>query len=120
MKINFLSFQAVIFCHTKSTAKWLANKMHTEGYVVALLSDELDVTQRYYFSFFSKTSLSLSAHILPYESRDFKLQFGIFCSVEIIPLKRSKIDLFQSHYFETISRWKRESTGDDKCMRPWH
>jgi len=38
--------QAVIFCHTKATAKWLANKMHTEGYVVALLSGELDVTQR--------------------------------------------------------------------------
>ena len=42
---NF-SFQAVIFCHTKASAKWLANKMHQEGYVVALLSGELDVTQR--------------------------------------------------------------------------
>jgi len=38
--------QAVIFCHTKASAKWLANKMHQEGYVVALLSGELDVTQR--------------------------------------------------------------------------
>ena len=36
----------MIFCHTKASAKWLANKMHQEGYVVALLSGELDVTQR--------------------------------------------------------------------------
>jgi len=38
--------QAVIFCHTRHTAKWLAEKMHAEGYVVALLSGELDVASR--------------------------------------------------------------------------
>ena len=39
-------FKAVIFCHTRHTAKWLAEKMHAEGYVVALLSGELDVASR--------------------------------------------------------------------------
>jgi ATP-dependent RNA helicase DDX19/DBP5 len=38
--------QAVIFCHTRNTAKWLAEKMHSDGYIVALLSGELDVSSR--------------------------------------------------------------------------
>ena len=46
LRNSYLLIQAVIFCHTKASAKWLANKMHQEGYVVALLSGELDVTQR--------------------------------------------------------------------------
>jgi len=38
--------QSMIFCHTKRTASWLCEKMTSEGHAVALLSGELDVTQR--------------------------------------------------------------------------
>lgn len=38
--------QAIIFCATRRMAKWLAQKMCSEGFVVALLSGELDVEQR--------------------------------------------------------------------------
>jgi len=38
--------QAVIFCHTRKTASWLAKKMCDDKFVVALLSGELDVSQR--------------------------------------------------------------------------
>ena len=38
--------QAVIFCHTRRTAAWLAKKMCEDEFVVALLTGELDVTQR--------------------------------------------------------------------------
>ncbi|XP_070561517.1 ATP-dependent RNA helicase DDX19A-like isoform X2 [Ptychodera flava] len=38
--------QAMIFCHTKRTAAWLAEKMSIEGHAVALLTGELDVSQR--------------------------------------------------------------------------
>ena len=38
--------QAVIFCQTRKTASWLAKKMCDEKFVVALLSGELDVSQR--------------------------------------------------------------------------
>ncbi|XP_043189230.1 DEAD-box helicase Dbp80-like [Amphibalanus amphitrite] len=38
--------QAIIFCHTKRTASWLANKMIADGHSVALLSGELTVEQR--------------------------------------------------------------------------
>uniref|UniRef100_H2ZD65 RNA helicase n=1 Tax=Ciona savignyi TaxID=51511 RepID=H2ZD65_CIOSA len=44
---NVLSVgQAIIFCHTRKTASWLARKMCEDKYVVALLSGELDVSQR--------------------------------------------------------------------------
>lgn len=38
--------QGIIFCHTRKTASWLANKMHSDKYVVALLSGDLDVMER--------------------------------------------------------------------------
>ncbi|XP_039250853.1 ATP-dependent RNA helicase DDX19A-like [Styela clava] len=38
--------QAIIFCATRKTAKWLAQTMCEGGFVVALLSGELDVEQR--------------------------------------------------------------------------
>ncbi|XP_064642570.1 ATP-dependent RNA helicase DDX19A-like [Lineus longissimus] len=38
--------QAMIFCHTKKKANWLATKMVEEGHSVALLSGELAVEQR--------------------------------------------------------------------------
>ncbi|XP_015908282.1 ATP-dependent RNA helicase DDX19A [Parasteatoda tepidariorum] len=38
--------QAFIFCHTKKTAGWLAEKMSKDGHNVALLSGELSVEQR--------------------------------------------------------------------------
>nr|CAB3236933.1 ATP-dependent RNA helicase DDX19B [Phallusia mammillata] len=38
--------QAIIFCHTRRTASWLAKKMCEDKFVVALLSGELDVSQR--------------------------------------------------------------------------
>ncbi|XP_071946119.1 ATP-dependent RNA helicase DDX19A-like [Antedon mediterranea] len=38
--------QAMIFCHTKRTAAWLAEKMVKEGHAVALLSGELTTEQR--------------------------------------------------------------------------
>jgi len=38
--------QAIIFCHTRRTASWLAEKMSKEGHSVAVLSGELTVEQR--------------------------------------------------------------------------
>ena len=38
--------QAVIFCHTRKNASWLAKKMCDEKFIVALLTGELDVSQR--------------------------------------------------------------------------
>lgn len=38
--------QAMIFCQTRNTAKWLVDKMTTEGHAVALLSGELSVEDR--------------------------------------------------------------------------
>nr|CAD7456166.1 unnamed protein product [Timema tahoe] len=38
--------QAIIFCHTRKTASWLAEKMSQDGHAVALLSGELTVEQR--------------------------------------------------------------------------
>ncbi|KAB5546617.1 hypothetical protein PHYPO_G00074100 [Pangasianodon hypophthalmus] len=38
--------QAMIFCHTRRTAAWLAGRMAAEGHQVALLSGELAVEQR--------------------------------------------------------------------------
>jgi len=38
--------QAMIFCHTRRTASWLAEKMTKDGHAVALLSGELTVDQR--------------------------------------------------------------------------
>lgn len=38
--------QAMIFCHTRKTAAWLAGQMSKEGHQVALLSGELAVEQR--------------------------------------------------------------------------
>ncbi|XP_076805990.1 ATP-dependent RNA helicase DDX19A-like [Clavelina lepadiformis] len=38
--------QAIIFCHTRKTASWLAKKMCDEKFVVAQLSGDLDVAQR--------------------------------------------------------------------------
>jgi ATP-dependent RNA helicase DDX19/DBP5 len=38
--------QAMIFCHTRKTASWLAEKMSRDGHAVALLSGELTVEQR--------------------------------------------------------------------------
>uniref|UniRef100_A0A1B0A5B2 RNA helicase n=1 Tax=Glossina pallidipes TaxID=7398 RepID=A0A1B0A5B2_GLOPL len=38
--------QAIIFCHTRKTAAWLAEKMHANGYSVAMLTGDLMVGQR--------------------------------------------------------------------------
>lgn len=38
--------QAMIFCHTRRNAAWLASKLNEEGHQVALLSGELTVEQR--------------------------------------------------------------------------
>ncbi|KAJ8016922.1 hypothetical protein DPEC_G00012390 [Dallia pectoralis] len=38
--------QAMIFCHTRKTAGWLAAELIKEGHVVALLSGEMTVEQR--------------------------------------------------------------------------
>lgn len=38
--------QAIVFCHTRKTASWLAKQMCEDKFVVALLSGELDVSQR--------------------------------------------------------------------------
>ncbi|KAM4015172.1 ATP-dependent RNA helicase DDX25 [Anomaloglossus baeobatrachus] len=38
--------QAIIFCQTRKTAKWLSKQMTNDGHVVALLSGELMVTER--------------------------------------------------------------------------
>lgn len=38
--------QAIIFCHTRRTAGWLAGKMSSDGHSVAVLSGELTVEQR--------------------------------------------------------------------------
>ncbi|KAL7025285.1 hypothetical protein ACKWTF_013430 [Chironomus riparius] len=38
--------QAIIFCHTRKTAGWLASKMAQEGHSVGVLSGELTVEQR--------------------------------------------------------------------------
>ncbi|XP_067006655.1 DEAD-box helicase Dbp80 [Anabrus simplex] len=38
--------QAMIFCHTRRTAAWLAERMSKDGHAVALLSGDLTVDQR--------------------------------------------------------------------------
>lgn len=38
--------QAIIFCHTRKTAGWLAGKMSQDGHSVAVLSGDLTVEQR--------------------------------------------------------------------------
>ncbi|XP_063704816.1 DEAD-box helicase Dbp80 isoform X1 [Culicoides brevitarsis] len=38
--------QAIIFCHTRKTAGWLAGKMSTDGHAVGILSGDLTVEQR--------------------------------------------------------------------------
>ncbi|KAM9410105.1 ATP-dependent RNA helicase DDX19B [Pholidichthys leucotaenia] len=38
--------QAMIFCHTRKTASWLAGELSREGHQVALLSGEMQVEQR--------------------------------------------------------------------------
>jgi len=38
--------QAMIFCHTRKTASWLAAKLTRDGHTVALLSGELTIEQR--------------------------------------------------------------------------
>ncbi|KAE8594669.1 hypothetical protein XENTR_v10019740 [Xenopus tropicalis] len=38
--------QAMIFCHTRKTASWLAGELYKEGHQVALLSGEMMVEQR--------------------------------------------------------------------------
>lgn len=38
--------QAMIFCHTRKTAQWLAERMTKDGHAVALLSGDLTVEQR--------------------------------------------------------------------------
>ncbi|KAM9814027.1 ATP-dependent RNA helicase DDX19A [Neosynchiropus ocellatus] len=38
--------QAMIFCHTRKTAGWLAGELSSEGHQVALLSGEMQVEQR--------------------------------------------------------------------------
>lgn len=38
--------QSMIFCHTRRTASWLAEKMKEDGHSVALLSGELSVEER--------------------------------------------------------------------------
>ncbi|XP_015116879.1 DEAD-box helicase Dbp80 [Diachasma alloeum] len=41
-----LTGQAIIFCHTRRTATWLAEKMIDEGFTVGLLSGEMTVEER--------------------------------------------------------------------------
>jgi ATP-dependent RNA helicase DDX19/DBP5 len=41
-----LDGQAIIFCHTRHTANWLAQKMSKEGHTVAVLTGDLTVGQR--------------------------------------------------------------------------
>jgi ATP-dependent RNA helicase DDX19/DBP5 len=36
----------MIFCHTRKTASWLAEKMRKDGHAVCLLSGELTVDER--------------------------------------------------------------------------
>ncbi|KAK2706027.1 hypothetical protein QYM36_016150 [Artemia franciscana] len=38
--------QAIIFCHTRKTASWLAEKLTRDGHSVGLLTGELEVDQR--------------------------------------------------------------------------
>ncbi|EFA03913.1 DEAD-box helicase Dbp80 [Tribolium castaneum] len=38
--------QAIIFCHTRRTASWLAEKMSKDGHAVAVLTGDLTVEQR--------------------------------------------------------------------------
>lgn len=38
--------QAIIFCHTRKTANWLAEKMTKDGHAVAVLTGDLTVEQR--------------------------------------------------------------------------
>jgi ATP-dependent RNA helicase DDX19/DBP5 len=38
--------QAMVFCHTKKSAGWLAGKMHQEGHAVALITGESTIEQR--------------------------------------------------------------------------
>ena len=38
--------QAVIFCHTRRTATWVAKRLCDDKFIVALLSGALDITQR--------------------------------------------------------------------------
>jgi len=38
--------QTIIFCHTKKTVSWLAEKLAKDGHAVALLSGELEIEQR--------------------------------------------------------------------------
>ncbi|XP_034947575.1 DEAD-box helicase Dbp80 [Chelonus insularis] len=38
--------QAIIFCHTRKTASWLAEKMTQDGHTVGVLSGDLNVEQR--------------------------------------------------------------------------
>lgn len=38
--------QAIIFCHTRKTAGWLAGKMSSDGHSVGVLSGDLNVEQR--------------------------------------------------------------------------
>ncbi|KAL3283618.1 hypothetical protein HHI36_006757 [Cryptolaemus montrouzieri] len=38
--------QAIIFCHTRKTANWLAEKMSRDGHAVAVLTGDLTVEQR--------------------------------------------------------------------------
>ncbi|KAK9879617.1 hypothetical protein WA026_006681 [Henosepilachna vigintioctopunctata] len=38
--------QAIIFCHTRKTANWLAEKMSKDGHAVAILTGDLTVEQR--------------------------------------------------------------------------
>ena len=44
--------QAIIFCQTRQTASWLAEKMTKDGHAVALLSGYLSVEDRISLSFF--------------------------------------------------------------------
>ncbi|XP_015123236.1 DEAD-box helicase Dbp80 [Diachasma alloeum] len=41
-----LTGQAIIFCHTRRTASWLAEKMVDEGFTVAVLSGDMTVEDR--------------------------------------------------------------------------
>ncbi|KAM5132521.1 ATP-dependent RNA helicase DDX25 [Mantella aurantiaca] len=43
---TFTIAQAIVFCQTRKTAKWLAYEMVADGHMVALLSGELTVTER--------------------------------------------------------------------------
>ena len=38
--------QGIIFCRTKKTAKWLAEEMLKDKFVVSLLTGDLDVAER--------------------------------------------------------------------------